>query len=161
MSRIARAAAALALSLVVMAPAAAALPRTDFDRLDFSVTLKDVSAAAEGQRQLPPGRIFLLDGTVTDMSFLDKEEASFRVRIELMSGEWIGLEDVKSYSCLVTFAGSEWSRVFPVKASRNPAPGAVVPNARVLVIARPLEITTRPGGARLMSLEGLGVRVLQ
>ena len=161
MSRIARASAVLGLVLAVLAPAAGALPRNDFDRLDFSVTLKELSAAADGERQLPQGKIFLLDGTVTDLTFLDKEEESFRVRVELMSGEWIGLKDVKSYSCLVTFSGAEWFRVFPAKPPRNPPPGAVPANARVIVVARPIGVISRPGGEPVVSLEGLAVRVLR
>jgi hypothetical protein len=129
--------------------------------VDFSITLKDLAAAAAGEKPLPQGRLFLLDGTVTGITFLDKEEASFRVRTELMSGEWVGLEDVKSYTCVVTFSGPGWFRLFPARPPRNPPPGLVVPNSRVIIVARPLEIATEPGGRKVVSLEGLALRVLQ
>ncbi len=149
---------AFALFLLSVARFGAADP---FDRVDFSVTLKDLAAAAAGERQLPQGRLFVLDATVTALTFLDAEKASFRVRAELMSGEWIGLEDVKSYSCLVTFSGPDWFRVFPAKPPRNPPHGVVTPNARVLVVARPLGVVSERGGPRVVSLEGLALRLLE
>lgn len=160
MSRFARAA-VLGAFLLSLARLSAAEPRSDFDRVDFSITLKDLAAAAAGERQLPQGRLFILDGTVTSLSFLDKEEASFRVRAELMSGEWIGLEDVKSYTCVVTFSGSEWFPIFPARPPRNPPPGTVLANSRVIVVARPLGVIAEPGGPKVVSLEGLALRLLQ
>ena len=44
---------------------------------------------------------------------------------------------------------------------KNPDPAAVLVNSRVLVVARPLEMTTTPQGEKLLSLEGLYMRVLQ
>jgi hypothetical protein len=160
MSRTARLSVALALLLAICAPASNATPRTDFDGLDFSITLKELSAAARGALSLPPGRLFILDGTVTDVSILDKEQASFKVRLELMSGEWIGLTDVKSYSCFVTFSGPDWFRTFPARPPRNPPPGIVASNARVIVVARPLGVMERADGGPEFSLQGLAIRVL-
>jgi hypothetical protein len=151
----------LAAVLVLLAPALCAAPRSDFDRVDFGVTIKDLAAAAAGERPLTQGRIFLLDGTVTTVTIVDKEEGSFRVRVELMSGEWIGREEVKSYTCLVSFSGPEWFTVFPARPPRTVPPGVVAPNARVLVAARPLGIVTEPDGKKAVSLEGLALRILQ
>ncbi len=135
---------------------------SDFEKIvDFSVTLKTLASAAAGETALPPNRLFLLNGTVSEISFLDKEKASFRVRIRLLSGEWIGLEDVKSYACYVTFSGPEFFSVFPARAPKNPAPDTVVANTRVLVVARALGPVDLPiGEGKVMALEGLFLRVL-
>jgi hypothetical protein len=159
MSRFARAA-VLGVFLLSLARLSAAEPRF-FDRVDFSITLKDLAAVAAGEKPLPQGRLLVLDGTVTSLSFLDKEEASFRVRAELMSGEWIGLEDVRAYTCVVTFSGSEWFTVFPARPPRNPPPGVVLPNSRVIIVARPLGVISQPGGPKVVSLEGLALRLLR
>jgi hypothetical protein len=162
MSRIAKGAlAGAALLLAFLAPFTSAISRSDFDRVvDFTITLKTVAAAAAGEAPLPSNRLFILDGTVSDISFVDKEKASFRVRILLMSGEWIGLEDVKSYACYVTFSGPEFFALFPARPPRDAPPGIVVLNSHLLVVARPVEVTSSPQGEKLMMLEGFSVRVL-
>ncbi|HTP58464.1 MAG TPA: hypothetical protein VMM82_06060, partial [Spirochaetia bacterium] len=88
---------AILLVVAAAAPSAFSLTRADFDRVvDFSITLKDLAAVADGQASLPAGRIVILNGTVSDVNVISKDEGSFRVRIELITGEWIGTEDVKS-----------------------------------------------------------------
>jgi hypothetical protein len=120
--------------------------------VDFSVTLKTIAAAAEGNARLPANKLFLLDGTVSEITVLDKEPGSFKVRIRVLSGEWIGLEDVRGYSCFVTFSGAEYAGMFP---SKVPA------NSRIVVLARVVGVTTTALGEKLMSLDGLALRVLQ
>lgn len=147
---------------ILIAPFASAIGRGDFDRVvDYSVTLKTIAAAASGAATLPQNKYFVLDGTVAELTILDKEQASFSVRVQLLSGEWIGMEEVKSYGCYVTFSGPEFFNVFPARAPKNPDSTTVLVNSRVLVVARPLEMTTTPQGEKLLSLEGLYVRVLQ
>ena len=105
----------------VMLPA---LSRGDFDRVvDFSVTLKTLAAVAEGKAPLPTGKMLLLSGTVSDVNILNKDERAFKVRIELITGEWIGLEDVKAYACYVEFSGPEFFKVFPARPPRTASPG--------------------------------------
>jgi hypothetical protein len=134
-------------------PLASAVGRADFDAVvDFSVTMKTVAAAAESGARLPAGRLFILDGTVSEITVLTKDPADFKVRIRLLSGEWIGLEDVKSYSCYVTFSGAEYSGMFPAK---------IPTNSRIIVLVRVIEATASPLGEKLMSMEGLALRVLR
>jgi hypothetical protein len=155
MESIARGARVCAALLLLILPAAfaSAIGRADFDAVvDFSVTMKTVAAAAEGSVRLPPTKLFLLDGAVSDVTVLDKVQATFKVRIRLLSGEWIGLEDVKGYSCYVSFSGPEYSAMFPAKVSAN---------SRILVLARAVAVTESPNGEKLMSLDGLALRVLQ
>ena len=58
------------------------------------------------------------------MNILNKEQATFKVRIELITGEWIGLDDVKSYACYIDFTGPEFFKVFPAAPARPPRPRA-------------------------------------
>ena len=139
--------------LLVLTQGLSAIGRGDFDAVvDFSITMKEMAAAAEGTARLPSNRLFLLTGTVSDISVLDKTPESYVVRIRLLSGEWIGLEDVKGYSCYVTFRGAEYAGLFP---SKIPA------NSRLLVLARAVEATTTPTGEKIMAVDGLAMRVLR
>jgi hypothetical protein len=139
-----------------------ALSRADFDRVvDFSVTLKTLASAADGKAPLPVGKMLLLSGTVSDVSILSKDEATFRVRIELIAGEWIGLEDVKAYACYVDFAGPEFFKVFPARPPRNATPGIVVPDSRVVVIGSAQEVTTSPLGEKRVRVQGAYIRIIE
>jgi hypothetical protein len=151
----------LAAALLMASPLGLqAFDRQDFDRIaDFSVTIKTLAELKEPGRL--SGRLLLLDGTVASMQFLDPEEASFAVELELAGGEWIGTEDVKIYLCRVRFRGPEYFRLFPRRAPRSPSPSQVVPNDRILVLARLAGRTTSEEGVPLWVLEGLAVRPLR
>jgi hypothetical protein len=153
------------LVLIVLLAGAAALPaasRVDFDKVaDFSVTLKDLAAAADGKAALPTGRMLVLTGTVAGVTILDKEEATFRVRVEIITGEWLGTEEVKSYSAYVEYAGPEYFRVFPARGPARATAGVVVTGSRLLVVARAVGVTATPSGdARRVLLDGAYVRVI-
>ncbi|HVO38548.1 MAG TPA: hypothetical protein VMV03_05910 [Spirochaetia bacterium] len=154
--------AVLALAALIGVLPAAAISRADFDRVvDFSITLKDLAAAADGSGRLPAGRLCVLNGTVSDVEIVSRDEATFRVRIELITGEWIGTEDVRSYSCYVEFSGPEFFKVFPPRPPRTPVPGTVVINSRVIVVGRPLDITKTPQGENRVRVEGMLVRTVE
>jgi hypothetical protein len=156
-----RTAAVLAL-FTVLAAALPAASKADFDRVvDFSVTLKTLAAAADGKAALPTSRMLLLAGTVSTITILNKDQASFQVRIELITGEWLGLEDVKAYACYVDFTGADFFNTFPARAPAQPGPGVIVQSARVLVAARAVSIVTTPLGEKRVLLEGAYIRGIE
>jgi hypothetical protein len=139
-----------------------ALSRGDFDRVvDFSVTLKTLAAAAEGTTPLPTGRMLLLSGTVSDVTILNKDEKTFKVRIELIAGEWIGLEDVKAYACYVEFSGPEFFKVFPARAPRTVTADVITLNSRVMVVCSPLDIVDAPQGEKHVRAAGTYIRAIE
>jgi hypothetical protein len=154
---------ALACFLLLVGPALLpALSRADFDRVvDFSVTLERLAAVAAGKEPLPVGRMFLLSGTVSDVTIINREEAAFKVRIEVITGEWIGLEDVKSYACYIDFSGPEYFKIFPAKAPRTADPDVVTLNTRILVVGAPVNITTTPLGEKRVLLQGAHIRTIE
>src|SRR5208283_2785778 len=126
----------LACILVLAGPAfLPALSRADLDRvIDFSITLKSLAMAADSGSPIPSGKTVILSGTVSDVNIINKDPAGFKVRIELISGEWIGTEDVKAYSCYVEFTGAEYFKMFPVRPPRTASRDLVTQNSRVLVV---------------------------
>ena len=139
-----------------------ALSRGDFDRVvDFSVTLKTLAAVADGRAPLPTGRMLLLSGTVSDVTILNRDEQGFKVRIELITGEWIGLEDVKAYACYVEFSGPEFFKVFPARPPRTTAPDVITLNSRVVVVCSPLDIVTTPQGEKRVRAAGAYIRSIE
>jgi hypothetical protein len=158
-----RTAVVIAVFLLAATSAAFAATRADFDRVvDFSVTLKTLAAAAEGSQPLPTGRMIVLTGTVSSVTIVNKDQPTFQVRIELITGEWFGTEDVKAYTCFVDFTGAEFFKVFPARAPSQPSGSDVVlQNSRVLVAGRALSIVTTPLGEKRVIVEGASIRVIE
>jgi len=159
-----RAALLLSACLLLPATAGSAISKSDLDRvLDFSVTVKTLErldpATARDYRL--DERFLLLDGTVNTIEVIDPDESRYQVIVELVSGEWIGLEEVRSYRCLVLFSGPEYARVFPRRAPRDPGPRVITPNDRVLMVARLLEPVQLEAGESVWVLEGSYVRPLK
>ena len=139
-----------------------ALSRADLDRvIDFSVTLKSLATAADSGAPIPPGRTVLLSGTVSDVNILNKDQAGFKVRMEMITGEWIGTEDVKAYSCYVEFTGAEYFKMFPARPPRTPDRDLVVLNSRVIVVGRVVNVATTPLGAKRVLLDGAFIRTVE
>jgi hypothetical protein len=139
-----------------------ALSRSDFDRVvDFSVTLERLAAVAAGKEPLPMGRMFLLSGTVSDLTIINREEAAFKVRIEVITGEWIGQDDVKSYAFYIDFSGPEYFKIFPARPPRTTDHDVVALNTRVVVVGAPIDITTTPLGEKRVLLQGARIRTIE
>jgi hypothetical protein len=89
---------------------------------------------------------------------LDDRPERWKARVELMAGEWIGVDEVRGYRCWVTFTGPEYAAVFPAEAPDEPSPDWLPLHARALMLARILGPVVAPLGETVMSLEGLAVR---
>lgn len=157
-------AAAAFLLLLFIVSASYCLESPDFDAVvDFSVTIKTLSGLDETAAKAYGlmDRFLLLDGTVTNLLVLDPKKDSYTVQLELVSGEWIGLEEVRSYSCWVLFSGPQFAAVFPRRVPRKPPPGIVANNSHILVVARALQKVEVAEGQSAWVLEGVHVRRLR
>lgn len=149
------------LSILLLPGSLFAYDQRDFDQVvDFSTTLKELNLLSEAEIPafLAAGKLLVLSGTVSAVRIIDDSEENFQVVLDLVSGEWLGLEDVRSYRCSVLFQGSRFSSVFPRRAPRNPGPEVIVANDRVLVAARAIEKISLAGGEQTWLVEGLHVR---
>ncbi len=128
------------------------LPRV----LDLSVDLKglDQSLEAGEPARIPTDRLVLLNGTVTNLTFLDRKRESFSVLVELVTGEWVGLEEVKSYKALVLFEGTDFYDVFPSRSGAERPANTILKNDRVVLLARALEPVEWGGPGQLRWLLG-------
>jgi hypothetical protein len=141
---------------------AGAMSRADLDRIiDFSVTLKSLATAAANGSPIPRGQVVLLSGTVSDVNILNKDPAGYKVRLELITGEWIGLEDVKSYTCYVDFSGADYARLIPARPPREASRNLVTLNSRVVVIGRVVGMTTAALGGKEVLVDGAFIRPIE
>jgi len=135
-----------------------AYSKSDFDKIvEFSTSLKNLEQSAF----LENGKFLLLNGTVANLQFLDKKRDSFKIMVEMVAGEWIGLDQVRSYRCLVLFAGKEFFNVFPSRKPKNPSSKMIFLNDRILVLAKASPSMEEMREQGIWLLEGLHVRHLQ
>ena len=136
----------------------------DFDGIiDFSMTLKDLDKrVSRGESPESLGdRLFLLDGAVSAIEIISGEEEPFLAVIDLVSGQWIGMEDVERYTCKVIVRGPQFEKRIPRRRRRNPAPDEILVNSTVLVLTQLIDIIEDESGNRLALLEGYYLRDLK
>ena len=83
------------------------------------------------------------------------------MRIELLSGEWFGEEDVKAYACYVEFSGPEYFKMFPARLPANAPVGLIGLSTKVLVVGRAVSVTATPLGAKRVLVDGAYVRPIE
>jgi hypothetical protein len=126
--------------------------------MDLTATIKSLALQVDAGSYEAPAKFVILNGTYD--SVLEADESAGTVIIELVTGEWIGLEDVKSYHCLVQFTGPEYLKAFPVKVPANAGPDVFAKSARLLVVAAPLGVVELTDGRTVWLLEGVYYRRL-
>jgi hypothetical protein len=154
---------AAALMFVLTSGAAFGVDLSDFGAVvDFDESLKSLSLSVrEGRDPAPDGRLLMLDGVVSAIEVLDPEEESFSARIELVTGEWEGLERVVLYSAYVDIGGPEFFSRIPTRRNRSSSADAITANGGMLVIGRFDGVTTDSDGNPVPVVEGLYLRPLQ
>lgn len=139
------------------------LTPTDFDRIiDFSITLKELDQSLTSGRTsaVPKDKYVILHGTYANFSILNADEANYKVRIEMIIGEWFDIDEVKSYRSIVQFTGPEFSRYFPQKKRRGQT-DSIDLNSRIIVVAKAIEPIKAIDGKTVWLLEGLYVREIK
>jgi len=154
---------AAALMFVLASGAAFGVDLSDFGAVvDFDESLKSLSLSVrEGRDPAPDGRLLMLDGVVSAIEVLDPEEASFSARIELVTGEWEGLERVVLYSAYVDIGGPEFFSRIPTRRNRSTSADAITTNGAMLVIGHFDGVTSDSDGNPVPVVEGLYLRPLQ
>lgn len=135
-----------------------AYSKSDFDKIvEFSTSLKNLEQSAF----LENDKLLLLNGTVSNLQFLDKKRDSFKIMVEIITGEWIGLDEVISYRCFILFAGEDFFSIFPSRKPKNPSSDMIFLNDRILLLAQASPSTLEMREQGIWLLDGLRVRHLQ
>lgn len=153
---------AAALAVVMALGATATVSSQDLQDLlslvDLDVTIKSLAVGVDQGNYDAPPKFFLLNGSLD--SVLEADEASSTVIIEMVTGEWVGLEDVKSYHCLIRFEGEDYFKAFPVTVPRDAGPEVFARSSRIMVVAYPFAVVELADGRLLWLLDGVYLRRL-
>ncbi len=171
-------AAAIACLLVAVTPTLAATDgASPFERLrgalDFGTTLEDIHHMLDERDldSLPTDRVIILDGVAVEITVIDPEPDSFLVQVDLASGRWLGLSEVRLYQAYVFFQGPDFAARF--HSGRPPEPGdSMAPadeppgrapigsNSRVIVLGMLVDLYEDAEGALSPILEGIDIRLI-
>lgn len=140
-----------ALCLALCAAASAQIQAFD-SVVDFSVLMRDLSAAADKGIPLSSSKVVLLNGTVGSVSVLSGDGEPLKANVELIDGEWIGLEQVKMYKVVLLFRGDEYLPLF----AEDEALPLVRSGARILVAGTLAGLVTDPARGGKLSAVTVG-----
>ncbi|MCX7023603.1 MAG: hypothetical protein NT080_03165 [Spirochaetes bacterium] len=140
--------------LVALAGAAPAQSASvSFDALvDFDTTIKEFSLAVETGTAPKADRFVLLVGTVGSVFKNPGGVSSYSV--ELITGEWIGTAEVRTYRLFLEYSGEDFSSYFDRKS------GLAKPGSRILAVGRFSKIGPGPDGTAVAWLKGFKVKVV-
>ena len=121
----------------------------DFNEVvDFSVTIRELSAAAAAQDVgALPERLVIIDGTVASRLVIDGNAETYVGQVELIGGEWLGVEKVVMYRCYLLLEGPQFANTIPARRSRTKHPDEIDLNSRILVVGELLGLFETDDGA--------------
>lgn len=137
--------------------------KDDFDKnVDFSVTLELINRAVTAQRTdaLPRDKAIIIDGAISAIEIIDTEPESFLAEIELVDGKWLGMEDVRMYSCIVQVSGPDFAARIPARRSRREIRNEISANSHVIVVGKIVEYRNVSGNKPVAVVEGYYIRAI-
>jgi hypothetical protein len=130
-----------------------------YNSLDISISFEHLSKMSP-EKVAEIEKLIIINGAVSSREIINEDENDFLALIELVNGEWEGMEDVKMYRCFIRLSGPEFFKRIPARRSRKKAENEIELNSRILVIGRVLG-SFEENGTYLPVVEALHVRTLK
>lgn len=109
----------------------------DFERVvNFDATIESIAKLVEAEAfdQIDVERFYILEGSVASVQVYDPNPETFQATIELVSSEWVGLEEIEVYHILILLEGPRYAdRVFE-RLPRDPGPDVIRTNQELTVV---------------------------
>ena len=132
------------------------------DAVDFDATINTLQqTAARGDVASLPKKFVIVEGVVASRLVVNGNTANYIGEIDLITGEWLGVEKVVRYECILRLVGPQFAKTIPARQSRNPDPMEITLNSRILVVARATDIRRLPDGSLIPVLDVVFVRHVQ
>ena len=130
--------------------------------IDFNTTLRELDQiASNGNPDALPSQFVIIDGVVASREVVNPNTAEFVGELHLVSGEWIGVEKVVRYECILVLNGPDFASAIPVRRSRRPNPDEIAMNSRILTIAKAIGLFQREDGSYIPVLQAYQIRQIQ
>jgi len=132
----------------------------DFNEVvDFSISIRELAtAAANNDMAALPDRLVIIQGSVASRLVIDANAESYIGQLELVGGEWLGVEDVVTYRCFLLLEGPRFANTIPARRTRNKHPDEIDLNSRILVVGEFLGLFDMENGTTVPVLNALHIR---
>ena len=123
--------------------------RAWFDEtIDFALSLEEIHRRIENQDidSLFTGRAVILDGVIADITVIDDDPDAFFAQIDLVTGRWRGLSEIRLYRAYVFVQGPGFAALIPSSPPLEPDPDLLAVNARVVVAGALVDLFDDPDG---------------
>lgn len=130
--------------------------------VDFTVTLKILNSPSFQELEPQSDQYFILTGAITERRVVNSDPddpEAFVGEIEIVDGEWFGLENVVMYRCIIRLSGSEFKDMIPARRTRRPKPEEIPLNTQVLIIGKLIGYLEE-GSVKIPIIEGIKLRIL-
>jgi hypothetical protein len=106
-------------------------------------------------------QVILLDGVASSLSVYLDEEGEYYAEINLVNGAWRGVDRVEIYKAWIVLDNPTFSGLIAERAPRDPPPGLIVRNDRVLVAGRVVDIFVEDDGSRVPVVLAYDIRAMR
>lgn len=151
---------ALVCMLFVSVVAFAAGP-DDFEAvIDFDMSLPRLyQLVQDGAYDLiDSDRYMILQGSVASTTVLDPNEESYLSLLEIVGGEWIGLESISVYRIYVLLVGPKFAARVPNRIPRDPGPEVILINSSVMVVGQFIDVLDEEDGSITPVVQAIEIR---
>ncbi|TVQ99532.1 MAG: hypothetical protein EA403_12910 [Spirochaetaceae bacterium] len=135
-----------------------------FDQtIDFTLSLEEIHHRIEDGdiESLFTGRAVLLDGVIAEITVIDPEPESFFAQIDLVTGRWRGLDEIRLYRAYVFVQGPRFAAMIPASPPREPDPDLLTVNSRIMVAGALVDLFDEPDGGVAPVIDGFHLRPIR
>ena len=106
--------------------------------IDLNMSLKVISHSTPDQLDsiISSGKYVIIEGTISSITEIERSDNNFIIDIHVINGEWVGLEKVEVYKCIVNVSGLEWESHFPKRTPREITEQLMLLNNQIMVIGK-------------------------
>lgn len=106
--------------------------------IDLNMSLKELSRSTPEilDSVITSDKYVIIEGAISSITEIERTDNAFTLDIHLINGEWIGLEKVEVYKCIVNVTGLDWEPRFPARTPRIVTDEHLIVNNQILVIGK-------------------------
>lgn len=106
--------------------------------INVNISLKELSNSTPDKldKIIESEKYIILEGIISSIREIERSENNFIIDLHLLNGEWIGLDKIDVYKCIINVDGKEWENRFPKRAPRESTEELILLNNQVMVIGK-------------------------
>ncbi len=127
---------AIVINIMVVSLFSETVDLNSFINLDIS--LKELSRSEPEflDSIISSDKYIIVEGTISSITEIERSENNLILDIHIINGEWIGLEKVEVYKCIINVSGLFWEKRFPKRRPRELTDELVLVNDQIMVIGK-------------------------